>query len=134
MLSNGIKDPVEALKIYRTRNVIEKSFGYLKDRLNMRRMSVTSEENFKGKLFVQFVALALLSYIKKQMNDNVLFSKYTIQELLDELDIIECYQQPGTAVHLSEMTEKQNNFMSLWMSMFRHRYKILGLQVIKQCP
>ena len=57
LMSNGIKDPVETLKIYRLKDLIEKSFGNLKERLSMRRMSVASEENFERKLFVQFVAL-----------------------------------------------------------------------------
>ena len=33
----------------------------------------------------------MVSYIKKQMDENGLFSKYTIQSLLDELDTIEYY-------------------------------------------
>ena len=107
LMSNGIKDPVEALKIYRMRDLIEKSFGNLKERLSMRRMSVSSEENFEGKLFVQFVALEIMSYIKKQMEDNDLYRNYTMQALLDEFDTIEYYQQPGRAHHLSEITEKQ---------------------------
>ena len=49
----------------------------------------------------------MVSYIKKQMDENGLFSKYTIQSLLDELDTIEYYQQPGKAHHLSEITAKQ---------------------------
>ena len=112
-MSNGIKDPVEALKIYRNKDLIEKSFGNLKERLDMRRMSVASEENFEGKLFVQFVALQLLSYIKKQMDDNGRFKNYTMQSLLDELDIIEYYQHPGKAHHLSEITEKQRKLYEI---------------------
>lgn len=73
LMTNGIKDPVEALRIYRLKDLIEKSFGNLKERLSMRRMSVASEENFEGKLFVQFIALQLMSYIKKQMDENGLF-------------------------------------------------------------
>ena len=113
LMSNGIKDPIEALRIYRLKDLIEKSFGNLKERLSMRRMSVSSEENFEGKLFVQFVALQIMSYIKKQMDVNGLFSKYTIQSLLDELDTIEYYQQPGKAHHLSEITEKQHSLYEL---------------------
>ena len=33
--------------------------------------------------------------------------KYTMQTLLDDLVIIELYQQPGRAHHLSEITKKQ---------------------------
>ena len=113
LMTNGIKDPVEALRIYRLKDLIEKSFGNLKERLSMRRMSVASEENFEGKLFVQFVALQILSYIKKKMDENRLFGKYTIQSLLDELDTIEYYQQPGKAHHLSEITAKQRELYDL---------------------
>ncbi|MBF1016901.1 MAG: transposase, partial [Lachnospiraceae bacterium] len=107
LMTNGIKDPVEALRTYRLRDFIEKSFGNLKERLDMRRMSVSSEENFEGKLFVQFIALELMSYIKKKMDDHHLYKNYTMQQLIDTLDIIELYQQPGKAHHLSEITEKQ---------------------------
>ena len=114
LLSNGIKDPVEAIHIYRNKDLIEKSFGNLKERLDMRRMSIASEENFEGKLFIQFVALMYLSYIKKQMDEKQLFKNFTMQTLLDELDIIEQYQQTGHDSHLSEMTTKQ---VALYLAM-----------------
>lgn len=113
LISNGIKDPVEALQIYLIKDLIEKSFCNLKERLSMHRMSVASEENIEGKLFVQFIALQLMSYIKKQMDENGLFKDYTMQSLLDELDTIEYYQQPGGAHYLSEVTEKQRKLYEL---------------------
>src|SRR6056297_3305706 len=51
--------------------------------------------------------LIIVSYIKKQMDDKGLFKKYTIQGVLDELDVIECFQQPGSRVFLGEVTLKQ---------------------------
>jgi len=107
LVSNAVKDPLEALGIYRSKDVIEKAFGNLKERLNMRRTSVSSAENLEGKLFVQFIALIYLSYINKAMSENDLYKKYTTQELLDELDIIERYEQPGKKHRLGEMTKKQ---------------------------
>lgn len=107
LLSNGVKDPVAAIQIYRNKDLIEKSFGNLKERLDMRRMSVASEENFEGKLFIQFIALMYLSYIKKQMDEQGLFKNFTMQTLLDELDIIETYHYPGHERHISELTKKQ---------------------------
>ncbi|MCI5566573.1 MAG: hypothetical protein PUI81_03120 [Veillonellaceae bacterium] len=80
----------------------------------MRRMSAASEENFEGKLFIQFVTLMYLSYIKKKMDENNLFPNFTMQSLLDELDIIETYKQPGNGSHLSEMAVKQ---VGLYMAM-----------------
>ncbi len=36
-----------------------------------------------------------------------------MQSLLDELDVIEYYQQPGKVHHLSEITEKQRKLYEL---------------------
>jgi transposase len=73
----------------------------------MRRTSVSSEENLDGKLFIEFVALIYLSYVKKAMDDAGLFKNYTMQEFFDELDVIEQYQQPGKSAYFGEITEKQ---------------------------
>lgn len=107
LISNGVRDPLDALEIYRSKDLIEKAFGNLKERLNMRRTSVSSEENLEGKLFVQFIALIYLSYIKKSMSDHDLFRNYTMQELLDQLDLIERFEQPGRKPRIGEMTKKQ---------------------------
>jgi len=39
-LSNEIKDPIEALEIYRNKDLVEKAFGNLKERLNFNRAYV----------------------------------------------------------------------------------------------
>lgn len=64
LVSNEVKDPLLALNIYRTRDVVEKAYFDIKDRLNMRRTLVSSESALEGKIFVEFVALIYLSYIK----------------------------------------------------------------------
>jgi transposase len=96
-----------ALDIYRGKDLIEKAFGNLKERLNLRRTAVSSEESLDGKLFVQFVALIYLAYIDARMREKDLYRDYTLQELLDELDIIERFEHPGKQSHLGEMTKKQ---------------------------
>jgi transposase len=107
LISNSIKDPWEALRVYRAKDIVEKAFDNLKERLNVRRELVSSEENLDGKLFVQFIALIYLARIDKVMRDNDLYKDYTIQELLDEMDVIECFEQPGKKTHIGEMTKKQ---------------------------
>jgi transposase len=57
LLSNEVNDPFEALSLYRSKDIVEKGFGNLKDRLNFRRMQVSSELSLNGKLFVEFVAV-----------------------------------------------------------------------------
>jgi hypothetical protein len=53
------------------------------------------------------VALIYLSYIKKQMQVSDLFQKYTIQGVLDNLDVIECFETPGQRLRVAELLEKQ---------------------------
>ena len=113
LISNDIKDPIRALEIYRNKDLVEKAFGNLKERLNLRRALVSSEQSLDGKLFVEFIALIFLSYIKKKMQDNDLFKKHTMQSLLDEFDMIECFEQKGKERRWGEMTNKQIELFTL---------------------
>jgi len=96
-----------ALDLYRNKDMVEKAFGNLKERLNMRRVLVSSEWSLEGKLFVEFVALIYLSCIKKRMRDSSLFKDYTLQGALDKLDVIECFESPGKEPRVGEVLEKQ---------------------------
>ena len=107
LLSNDIRDAVQALEIYRNKDVIEKAFDNLKERLNLRRLAVSSEQSLDGKLFVQFIALIYLSYITKKMQASKLFKTYTLPEVLDELDVIECFEVPGRRLQVGETTKHQ---------------------------
>ena len=107
LMSNSIKYPFEALDIYRSKDLIEKAFDNLKERLNMRTATVSSDINLEGKLFVQFIALIYISYVKKMMNDKNLFKNYTMQEVMDELDMIECFEQQGRSLRVGKVTKKQ---------------------------
>src|SRR5262249_45636769 len=107
LLTNETMDAVTALELYRNKDVVEKAFGNLKERLNLRRTLVSSEQSLDGKLFVEFVALIYLSYIKKQMQDHGLFKRYSLQQVLDKLDVIECFEIPGQNMQIAEILDKQ---------------------------
>lgn len=107
LLTNEVNDPFEALSIYRSKDIVEKDFGNLKERLNFRRLQVSSELSLNGKIFVEFIALIFLSYVKKKMQESNLFDKWTLQGLLDELDVVELFEAPEHGRVLGEITEKQ---------------------------
>lgn len=109
LMTNQAMGAIDALEIYRNKDVVEKAFGNLKERLNMRRTLVSSEQSLDGKLFVEFVALIYLSYIKKKMQEGGLFKTYSIQTLFDKLDIIERFESPGKAPYVGEMLNKQKD-------------------------
>jgi len=109
LITNEKMDAKEALQIYRNKDVVEKAFGNLKERLNLRRLLVSSERSLDGKLFVAFIALIYLSYIKKKMQQSGLFKAYTMGTLLDKLDIIECFESPGQKLRVGEVLKKQTD-------------------------
>jgi len=41
------------------------------------------------------------------MQEKDLFKQYTMQGLLDDLDIIECFEQPGRKLRVGEITKRQ---------------------------
>lgn len=107
LITNEKMGAKEALQIYRNKDVVEKAFGNLKERLNLRRLLVSSEQSLDGKLFVAFIALIYLSYIKKKMQENSLFKTYTMGTMLDKLDVIECFEAPGQKLRVGEILNKQ---------------------------
>lgn len=109
LISNETMTAIEALNIYRNKDVVEKAFGNLKERLNLRRALVSSEESLEGKLFVEFIALIYLSELQNRMRSHKLFQRHTLQGVLDELDLIESYQSPGKKPLAAEITQKQND-------------------------
>lgn len=96
-----------ALEIYRNKDVVEKAFGNIKDRLNGKRMLVSSDASLEGKLFVEFIAKIYISHINKKMSEKNLIKQICLQGLLDEVDLIECYTQPGKSLTVGEILHKQ---------------------------
>ena len=113
LLGNEPLSAEEALAIYHNKDEVEKAFYDIKDRLDCRRTNVSSELSLNGKIFVEFIALIIISYIKKMMKEKILYQKYTFMELIDKLDVIECYQRPGHRIHISEMTEEQKDLYTM---------------------
>lgn len=41
------------------------------------------------------------------MQDKNLFKKYTMHELFDEFNVIECFEQPGRDLRVGKVTKRQ---------------------------
>ena len=75
----------------------------------MRRTLVSCEQCLDGELFVCYVGLIFLSYIKKCMAAAGLFANYTLQSVFDCLDVVECFEYPGYSLRVGEMTDNLNS-------------------------
>jgi transposase len=86
LLSNHVKDAREALKIYRAKDVIEKGFLKLKNNLDLNRLHVYSDTTLRAKVFIDFVALILLSHIYNVMLKAGLYKDMTKLELIRHME------------------------------------------------
>lgn len=112
LLSNSIKDPVKALQVYRDKDMIEKCFDDLKNQLDMKRLRMQSSKAVDGRLFVQFIALIYMSAIRKELRATKLIEKYTVRELLAEMETITKISYSGKYGHIiTEMTKQQKEIL-----------------------
>ena len=107
LITNETMDAFTALHLYRMKDVVEKAFGNIKERLNMRRLLVSSEKGLDGKIFTEFVELILISHLDHKMKESGLYNNYTMQSLLDKLDVLECFEDANHSLRIGEMLVKQ---------------------------
>ncbi len=112
ILSNDIKDPVEALRVYRNRDLVEKAFDDLKNQLDMKRLRIHNSAAMDGRIFVQFISLIYMSALRKKMQDADLTKKYTVRELLEEMETLTKIRYSGKYGHiLTEITKPQRQII-----------------------
>ena len=61
--------------------------------------------------------MILVSYLDHKMKESGLYNKYTMQELLDKLDILECFEDSNHSLRIGEMLSKQAEI-----------YEVLGIE------
>jgi len=112
LLTNSIKDPAEALQIYRDKDVVEKCFDDLKNQLDMKRLRMHSSATVDGRLFVQFIALIYMSAVRREMRASGLIGRYTTRELLQEMETLTKVKYSGKYGHiLTEVTKSQRDIL-----------------------
>ncbi len=100
LLTNDIKDPVE------------KCFDDLKNQLDMKRLRIHSSPAMDGLLFVQFMALILISALRKKMRETKLIDSYAVRELLLEMETLTNIRFSGKYGQMhSEITKPQRLIM-----------------------
>lgn len=114
LFTTRFKDPLEALQVYRDKDVVEKCFDDLKNGLDMKRLRMHTIETVDGRLFVQFIALLFISALRKEMRESRLIEKYTVRELLLEMDPLTKIRYAGKYGQiLTEVTKPQREILDL---------------------
>jgi hypothetical protein len=82
LISNHVTNCIQALTIYRAKDVIEKGFLRFKNSIDLGRLRVHSQDSMQNKLLLGFISLILLSHIDKVMLEKELYKKMTMKKLL----------------------------------------------------
>lgn len=93
---------------------MEKCFDDLKNSIDMKRLRMHTKETVDGRLFVQFIALILMSALRSQMRTSSLIEKYTVRELLLEMEPLTQIRYTGKyGSIITEVTKPQREILSL---------------------
>ena len=95
ILTNTTVDSEELLEIYRRKDVVENCFDDLKNGLDMRRLRIHSSGAMDARLFVQFLALALLSRIRTVSREHKSLKYSTAREIIETMETIAQISCPG---------------------------------------
>ncbi|MCL1913141.1 MAG: hypothetical protein FWG10_04530 [Eubacteriaceae bacterium] len=113
VISNAIRDPVQALKLYREKDVAAENFGNLENGLDMEGLRAPSCDAMPGLLFIQFIAQILYSALSVAMEESKLDGKYTLPELVGELKTISEVKLSGKKKPVNtKLTKSQREILS----------------------
>jgi len=102
----------EALKIYREKDGIEKSFHQFKNPLDFKRMRTHLKKTMEGKMFVGFIALVLRCYMMHLLKSDQVTKKLTFNKVLIELKKIKSVTLTDNTNIMMPLTRLQKNILA----------------------
>ncbi len=88
ILSSKLKNPVDALHVYRQKDSVENSFDDLKNTLDMKRLRIHTAAAMDSRLFLQFLALILICRIRNTIRDDKILRNLTVREVMEEMQTL----------------------------------------------
>ncbi|GHV36838.1 IS4 family transposase [Synergistales bacterium] len=88
LMSSKKMDALAALEAYRRKEAVENSFDDLKNQLDMKRLRIQSSAAMDSRLFIQFIALILLSQIRNIAKKNEALKHKTIREIMEAMETV----------------------------------------------
>lgn len=115
LITNDVKDPIKALKIYRRKDCVEKSFDDIKNDLDCKRLRIHSQAAMDGRLFIQFIALIFTTKIRLTLNNADWLQKYDVQQIINEMKSLRIVYVEGKRKKLfTTRTALQNKILALF--------------------
>ncbi len=111
LVFNGEYSPLECLSIYRQRDVIEKAFRVMKTDLDIFPLRDHTESTIRGVLFVFFISLIIRSALLRGMQSSQLNEKYSLENMLLELEKLQMIEDQNGKLTEVERTKKQKDIL-----------------------
>lgn len=112
LLSSEALELSDVIAFYRGKRAAGKRFDDMEGLLDLHASHRSTEQMpvermMPGRLFVAFVAHALAAWLQRRMRETGLDGEYTLQGLLDEVEMIERFTQEGRAARVGKVTPRQ---------------------------
>jgi transposase len=88
ILTSSIKDPMDALSVYRTKESVENSFDDLKNQLDMKRLRIHTSAAMDSRIFIQFLALILICRIRNISKQDKILRNLTVREIMEHMETL----------------------------------------------
>jgi transposase len=105
------KSADEILTIYREKDVAEKAFDDVKNLLDADRLHIHSREAAEGKLFLIFLSLIYVAYIRKAARISKLNTDLTYAEIISEMAKIRLYVYENNQTSMLKLSPKQRKIL-----------------------
>ena len=99
----------EILSTYRRRDAVEKTFGELKNGLDMKRLHCQTDSTVEGKIFVAFFSLILRSFIQNKLKAYQQETAASFASIIKELNKIKFVVTSDGRKMLTPITKKQRD-------------------------
>jgi transposase len=106
ILSTFMKDPIEALEVYRHRDVVEKCFDDIKNETDMKRIRTHTSNRMDSKLFLHFLASIFISQLRNITSKDDKLYKLSPKRLLNHMSTLQKCTLKGSYKEFYTETDK----------------------------
>lgn len=95
LISNTIRDPTVAFRHYMQKDSVQRYFENLRNRHDRLDLSLYRDQNYSGRVFLQFLSTIMYSEIKRKLSAETLLKNITYQGMIHEMKAIKKVSIPG---------------------------------------
>ncbi len=113
ILTNNVKDPVEAWRISNDTISMEHHYNDLLNLIDNKNLKPGGSDSLEKRLFIQFIALILSSALHKKISESHLSQKFTPRELMNEMELLSDVGYGNTPVRtMTTLSELQKEILA----------------------